>query len=109
MNPNLGERVIPLGESIGAKLIKECNVCDDKQLEEFFKEVLKKNPGSLVLMDLRSSNAVKEVIEEAGGKVNRCRVGHSLIKKQMREQGAVFAGELSGHYFFESNSGILLI
>jgi phosphomannomutase len=67
-------------------------------------EVLKKNPGSLILMDLRSSNAVKEVIEEAGGKVNRCRVGHSLIKKQMREQGAVFAGELSGHYFFQENS-----
>lgn len=68
------------------------------------KEVLKKYPGGLVLMDLRSSNSVKEVIEEAGGKVNRCRVGHSLIKKQMREEGAVFAGELSGHYFFESNS-----
>ncbi|MFZ2975751.1 MAG: phosphomannomutase/phosphoglucomutase [Candidatus Moraniibacteriota bacterium] len=68
------------------------------------KEVLKKNPGGLILMDLRSSNAVKEVIEEAGGKVNRCRVGHSLIKKQMREQSAIFAGELSGHYFFQSNS-----
>ena len=68
------------------------------------KEVLKKNPGGLVLMDLRSSNAVKEVIEEAGGKVNFCRVGHSLIKKQMREQGAIFAGELSGHYFFQENS-----
>lgn len=68
------------------------------------KEVLKKHPGAVVLMDLRSSNAVKEVIEEAGGKVNRCRVGHSLIKKQMREEGAIFAGELSGHYFFEENS-----
>jgi phosphomannomutase len=68
------------------------------------KEVLKKNPGGLVLMDLRSSNAVREVIEEAGGQVNRCRVGHSLIKKQMREQGAIFAGELSGHYFFAENS-----
>jgi phosphomannomutase len=68
------------------------------------KEILKKKPERLVLMDLRSSNAVKEVIEEAGGKVNRCRVGHSLIKKQMREEGAIFAGELSGHYFFEENS-----
>jgi phosphomannomutase len=68
------------------------------------KEVLKSNPGALILMDLRSSNAVKEVIEEAGGKVARCRVGHSLIKKQMREQGAIFAGELSGHYFFQENS-----
>ncbi len=67
-------------------------------------EVLKKYPQSLILMDLRSSNAVKEVIEEAGGKVRRCRVGHSLIKRQMRNEGAIFAGELSGHYFFEENS-----
>lgn len=67
-------------------------------------EILKKHPGGLVLMDLRSSNAVREVIEEAGGKVHNCRVGHSLIKRQMREEGAVFAGELSGHYFFEENS-----
>lgn len=67
-------------------------------------ETLKKYPGGTVLMDIRSSNAVKEVIEEAGGKVNRCRVGHSLIKGQMRRDGAIFAGELSGHYFFEENS-----
>ncbi|MDD5397283.1 MAG: phosphomannomutase/phosphoglucomutase [Candidatus Moranbacteria bacterium] len=68
------------------------------------KEVLKKYPGGKILMDIRSSNAVKEVIEEAGGTVGRCRVGHSLIKRQMRAEGAVFAGELSGHYFFEENS-----
>ncbi|HEX8974134.1 MAG TPA: phosphomannomutase/phosphoglucomutase [Patescibacteria group bacterium] len=68
------------------------------------KEILKKFPGGKILVDLRSSNAVKEVIEGAGGKVGRCRVGHSLIKRMMREQGAVFAGELSGHYFFEENS-----
>ncbi len=67
------------------------------------KEILKKHPGSLILMDLRGSNAVKEAIEEAGGIVHHCRVGHSLIKKQMREEGAVFAGELSGHYYFQEN------
>jgi phosphomannomutase len=68
------------------------------------KEILKKHPGGLVLMDLRSSNAVREVITEAGGQVHNCRVGHSLIKAQMRREGAIFAGELSGHYFFEENS-----
>ncbi|MFW5885049.1 MAG: phosphomannomutase/phosphoglucomutase [Patescibacteria group bacterium] len=67
------------------------------------KEILKKHPGGLVLVDLRSSNAVKEFLEEAGGRVEYCRVGHSLIKAQMRKQRAVFAGELSGHYFFEEN------
>jgi phosphomannomutase len=67
------------------------------------KEILKKHPGGLVLIDLRSSNAVKEYIEEAGGRVDLCRLGHSLIKKQMREEGAIFAGELSGHYYFDEN------
>lgn len=67
------------------------------------KEILKKHPGGLILVDLRSSNAVKEYIEKVGGKVDLCRVGHSLIKKQMRAEGAVFAGELSGHYYFDEN------
>lgn len=68
------------------------------------REVLKKHPGGLILVDLRSSDAVREYIEEAGGKTNLSRVGHSLIKKQMRDEGAVFAGELSGHYYFQENS-----
>ncbi len=67
------------------------------------KEILKKHAGGLILIDLRSSNAVLEYIEKAGGKTALCRVGHSLIKKQMREDRAVFAGELSGHYYFEEN------
>jgi phosphomannomutase len=66
-------------------------------------EILKKHPGGLILVDLRSSNAVREEIQRVGGKVDLCRVGHSLIKKQMRDEGAVFAGELSGHYYFEEN------
>jgi phosphomannomutase len=67
------------------------------------KEILKKHPGGLILADLRSSNAVTEYIKENGGQVGLCRVGHSLIKRQMREQGAIFAGELSGHYYFDEN------
>ncbi len=53
-----------------------------------------------VLYDLRSSRAVKEVITENGGTAVMCRVGHSFIKQQMRETNAIFAGELSGHYYF---------
>ena len=67
------------------------------------KEILKKNPNGLILIDLRSSNAVKEYIEQAGGRVDLCRVGHSLIKKQMRDENAIYAGELSGHYYFQEN------
>ncbi len=68
------------------------------------KEILRTNAGATVLYDLRSSKAVKEVIEENGGVAIECRVGHSNIKKQMREDGALFAGELSGHYYFKENS-----
>ncbi len=68
------------------------------------KEVLKNHPGGTVLYDLRSSNAVKEVMEAAGAVAHRSRVGHSLIKAQMRKENAIFAGELSGHYYWMENS-----
>lgn len=68
------------------------------------KIILKKHPDATILYDLRSSRAVKEIIEENGGIAIECKVGHANIKKQMREDGAIFAGELSGHYYFEENS-----
>jgi phosphomannomutase len=68
------------------------------------KTILRHYPGRTVLYDLRSSKAVKEIIEENGGVAKECRVGHAYIKRQMTEEGAVFAGELSGHYYFQENS-----
>ena len=56
-----------------------------------------------ILYDLRSSWSVKECIAENGGTPIMSRVGHAFIKAQMRETGAVFAGELSGHYYFKEN------
>lgn len=67
------------------------------------KIILAKRPGATILYDLRSSRAVKEIIEESGGIAYECKVGHANIKQQMRERGAIFAGELSGHYYFEEN------
>jgi len=61
---------------------------------------LRRFGGGKVLYDLRSSWAVPEEIAAAGGESEMCRVGHSFVKAQMRETGAVFAGELSGHYYF---------
>jgi phosphomannomutase len=54
----------------------------------------------VVFYDLRSSKTVPEVIAECGGTPMMSRVGHSFIKAQMRENNALFAGELSGHYYF---------
>ena len=58
-------------------------------------------PGAAVLYDLRSSRVVAETIHQHGGRPIRSRVGHSFIKQTMREQGAVFGGEMSGHYYFK--------
>jgi phosphomannomutase len=63
-------------------------------------EILKKKKGATILYDLRSSRATKEAIEEAGGVPEMTRVGHSNIKADMRKMNAVFAGEVSGHFYF---------
>lgn len=67
-------------------------------------EMLKDHHGATILYDLRSSKIVKEVIEKNGGKAVMCRVGHSFIKKQMREEKSLFAGELSGHMYYRDNN-----
>jgi phosphomannomutase len=66
-------------------------------------EVLARHPGAAIFYDLRSSWAVKEVILECGGRPMMSRVGHAFIKQQMRETDALFAGELSGHFYFKDN------
>ncbi len=64
---------------------------------------LAEHPGATILYDLRSSDVVREEIEVAGGKAIECRVGHAFIKQQMREVDALFAGELSGHFYYKDN------
>lgn len=65
--------------------------------------ILDKEEGGLVLHNLICSKAVPEVIAEKGGTSERTRVGHSFIKERMKETGAIFAGEHSGHYYFREN------
>ncbi|MBO6067038.1 MAG: phosphomannomutase/phosphoglucomutase [Kiritimatiellae bacterium] len=67
-------------------------------------DLLKSNPGAVCFYDLRSTKMAEETILAAGGKPMMSRVGHSFIKAQMRENDAIFAGELSGHYYFKANS-----
>ncbi|MCG8589851.1 MAG: phosphomannomutase/phosphoglucomutase [Proteobacteria bacterium] len=68
---------------------------------------LRTHPGARILFDLRSSRVVAEEIEAAGGVAEICRVGHSFIKAQMREVGAQFAGELSGHFYFRFGDNLM--
>jgi phosphomannomutase len=67
-------------------------------------DLLQTNPGAACFYDLRSSKVAEETIAAAGGRPMMSRVGHSFIKAQMREHDAIFAGELSGHYYFKANS-----
>ena len=72
---------------------------------------LREEPGASVVHNLICSRAVPETIRAAGGVPVRTRVGHSFIKAVMKETGAIFGGEHSGHYYFRDNyradSGIL--
>jgi phosphomannomutase len=73
--------------------------------------VLEKSPGAKIIYDVRASWAVPETISTAGGKALINRVGHAFIKHRMREEDAVFGGEVSGHYYFrdfsQADSGVV--
>jgi phosphomannomutase len=64
------------------------------------KSVLEREPGATILYDVRASRAVKDVVEAAGGTARVNRVGHAFFKTRMRDEGAAFGGEVSGHYYF---------
>jgi phosphomannomutase len=65
--------------------------------------LLERNPGAAICYNLICSRSVPETIAEHGGRPVRTPVGHSLIKKIMRDEDAVFGGEHSGHYYFRDN------
>jgi len=64
---------------------------------------LLKHPGSSVIYDLRASYAVKDIVAAHGGTALMNRVGHAFFKRRMRETGAIFGGEVTGHYYFRDN------
>jgi phosphomannomutase len=73
--------------------------------------ILEKEPGAKILYDVRASWAVPETIRRAGGVPLVNRVGHAFFKHRMREEGALFGGEVSGHYYFrgfsQADSGVV--
>jgi phosphomannomutase len=66
--------------------------------------ILQKEAGAKIIYDVRASWAVPETIREHGGEPIVNRVGHAFIKQRMREEDAVFAGEVSAHYYFRDFS-----
>jgi len=64
---------------------------------------LLKHPGATIIYDLRASYAVKDMVAKYGGTALMNRVGHAFFKRRMREAGALFGGEVTGHYYFRDN------
>ena len=66
--------------------------------------MLEKESGAKIIYDVRASWAVPDTVKRAGGVPIISRVGHAFIKLRMREENALFAGEVSGHYYFRDFS-----
>jgi phosphomannomutase len=64
---------------------------------------LLRHPGAKIVYDVRASYAVKDTVAKYGGSALMNRVGHSFFKRRMREEGAIFGGEVTGHYYFRDN------
>ncbi len=62
-----------------------------------------KHPGAKVVYDVRASYAVKDTVAKYGGTALMNRVGHAFFKRRMREENAIFGGEVTGHYYFRDN------
>ncbi len=62
--------------------------------------MLAKQPGATILYDVRASWAVRDTVARLGGTAHENRVGHAFFKTRMRDEGAAFGGEVSGHYYF---------
>ena len=73
----------------------------DRQLMLFAQDVLARNPGALIIYDVKSTRNLAPWIERHGGKPLLWKTGHSFVKSKMRETGALLAGEMSGHVFFK--------
>ena len=72
----------------------------DRLMALYWREILQKNPGAVAICEVKSSMALPEEILRLGGKPIWWNSGHSLVKAKMREEKALFSGEVSGHMFF---------
>lgn len=73
----------------------------DRQLMLLAKDVLSRNPGAEIIYDVKSTRLLAPWIERHGGRPLIWKTGHSLIKAKLKETGALLAGEMSGHTFFQ--------
>lgn len=88
------------GDRIGV-IDDQGNILWGDQLMVFFsRDILSSNPGAQIIFDVKASKVLYEEVEKLGGRPIMWRTGHSLIKKKIKEEKALLAGEMSGHIFF---------
>ncbi len=63
--------------------------------------MLKRSPGSAIVYDIRASDCVPDAITKIGGRPIGWKIGHAFIKSKMKEENAIFGGEVSGHFYFK--------
>lgn len=74
---------------------------NDRLLVIFARDVISRNPGATIIMDIKSSNIAMEEIRKAGGNPVMYKTGHSCIKNKMKEIEALIGGEVSGHFYWK--------
>ncbi|MFT5720183.1 MAG: phosphomannomutase/phosphoglucomutase [Motiliproteus sp.] len=89
------------GDRLGVVTNSGHIVYPDRLMMLFALDVLSRNPGADIIYDVKCSRLLHQVLEQAGGKPQMWKTGHSLIKARMKETGALLAGEMSGHIFFK--------
>ncbi len=89
------------GDRIGAVDGEGRVIWGDQLLMIYAEDLLRMEPGSMIIADVKASRALFERVAALGGKPLMWNTGHSLIKSKMKETGAPLAGEMSGHVFFK--------
>ena len=88
------------GDRLGVVTAGGNIIYPDRQIMLFARDILKRNKGATIIYDVKCSQRLPVVIRKAGGRPLLWKTGHSLVKAKLKETGAPFAGEMSGHLFF---------
>ncbi|MBA1262169.1 phosphomannomutase/phosphoglucomutase [Pseudomonas stutzeri] len=99
-NADLGLAFDGDGDRVGVVTNTGTVVYPDRLLMLFAKDVVSRNPGADIIFDVKCTRRLTPLISGYGGRPVMWKTGHSLIKKKMKETGALLAGEMSGHIFF---------
>ena len=100
MDADLGLALDGDADRLGVVTLAGNIIYPDRVMMLLAMDVLDRNPGATIIYDVKCTGHLPKIIEEAGGKPVMYKTGHSLIKAYMKELGAPFAGEMSGHFFF---------